>query len=267
MSTNRVRQIAQVGNDYAGIERQLHDVFGLDVSYRDPGARPAEEAGVSPFGLRNFLCPIGDQFLETVSPKPDVPDSAVARFLERRGGDGGYMVIMQVPRSEYAGRRQRMIDRGVRFVTDGEHPEGGAAGFQIHPKDMPGGIQELRCDEDAQDGAWWPSGPGWQAHRRTEIVRAIRAAEVQTPDPPSLAARWAELLEESASTDGSGNPAIELQNATIRFVEPADGRPEGLGELDLEAVDGERALANAERIGVRAGNDLIMICGMRLRLV
>ena len=114
MSTIRVRQIAQGGNDYAGIERQLHDVFGLDVSYRDPGDRPAEEAGGSPVGLRNFLCPIGDQFLETVSPKPDVPDSAVARFLERRGGDGGYMVIMQVPRSEYAGRRQRMIARGVR---------------------------------------------------------------------------------------------------------------------------------------------------------
>ena len=269
MSSIRIRQIAQVGVDYAGIERQLRDVFDLEVSYRDPGERPAEEAGVSPFGLRNHIFPIGTQFLETVSPKPEVADSAGARYIEKRGGDGGYMVIMQVPQSEYAARRQHILDMGLRLVADGEISAGTSAGIHVHPKDMPGGINELRwCEEEErEDGAWWPSGPDWQVHMRTEIVRAIRAAEIQTPDPAGAARRWSEVLQEPVSSDAAGNPAIELRGATVRFVEPRDGRPEGLGGIDLEAVDAERALSNADRLGVRAGDDLIMICGMRLRLV
>ena len=39
MSRIRIRQIAQGGVDYAGIERRLRDVFDLEVSYRDPGER------------------------------------------------------------------------------------------------------------------------------------------------------------------------------------------------------------------------------------
>ncbi|PZC47254.1 MAG: Glyoxalase-like domain-containing protein [Chloroflexi bacterium] len=269
MSTIRIRQIAQVGSDYAGIEQQLHDVFGLDVSYRDPGDRPPSEAGVSPFGLRNFIMPIGDQFLETVAPKPDVADSAGARYIERRGGDGGYMVIMQVPSAEFASRRQRLLDDGVRLVSDHGIDDLDHAGMQLHPKDCPGGIQELRCnlEEDRDDGAWWPTGPNWQAHKRTDIVRAIRGAEFQTPDPADWAARWSQILDQPVGADAAGNPAIELQNATVRFVRPTDGRPPGLAGIDLEAVDGDRALANADRIGVRSGDDTIMICGLRLRLV
>jgi hypothetical protein len=269
MNSIRIRQIAQVGSDYAGIERQLRDVFDLDVSYRDRGERPAKEAGVSPFGLRNFIVPIGNQFLETVSPQPDLPDSAGARYLNKRGGDGGYMVIMQVPQAEYASRRQRLLDMGVRLVADAQPAEGGGAGLQIHPKDLPGGINALRwCeDEEREDGPWWPTGPDWQSHKRTEIVQAIRAAEIQTPDPSGVATRWAELLQEPLAQDSKGNPTIELRGATIRFVQPSDGRPEGLGGIDLEVVDADRALSNADRIGVRSGDDQIMICGMRLRLV
>jgi len=269
MSNIRIRQIAQVGQDYTGIERQLRDVFDLEVSYRDPGDRSFEDGGVSPFGLRNHIFPIGNQFLETVSPKPDEPDTTAGRFLERRGGDGGYMVIMQVPESEYAARRQHVLDLGARLVADGNISGTGSAGFHVHPKDMPGGINELRwCEEeDREDGAWWPTGAGWQEHKRTEIVRAIRAAEIQSPDPAGVAARWGEILQEPVASDGRGGAAIELQGATVRFVESTDGRPEGLGGLDLETVDAERALSNADRLGVRVGDDLIMICGLRLRLV
>ena len=269
MSTIRIRQIAQVGSDYAGIEQQLRDVFGLEVSYRDPGSRPSAEAGVSPFGLRNFIMPIGNQFLETVSPKPDVADSAGARYIARRGGDGGYMVIMQVPTGEFVARRQRLLDMGVRLVADHGVDDLDHAGIQLHPKDCPGGIQELRCnlDEDRDDGAWWPTQDGWQAHQRTEMVRGIRAAELQTDDPPGWAARWGEILDEPVGTDRAGNPAIELRDAEVRFVRPSDGRPPGLGALDLEAVDGERAMNNAERVGVRSGDAQVTICGLRLNLV
>ncbi|MEL7158287.1 MAG: hypothetical protein AAFN30_17045, partial [Actinomycetota bacterium] len=66
----RLRQVAMVGHDYDDTERLLRAVFDLEVAYRDPGDRPANEAGVSIFGLRNFVMPIGNQFLELVAPRP-----------------------------------------------------------------------------------------------------------------------------------------------------------------------------------------------------
>jgi hypothetical protein len=41
----------------------------------------------------------------------------------------------------------------------------------------------------------------------------------------------------------------------------------GLSGLDISTTDKDRARANAEAAGCLAGEDLVMICGMRLRLV
>ena len=57
-----------VGDQYEETESALREVFRLDVAYRDPGNRPGREAGVSIFGLKNFVMPIGNQFLELVTP-------------------------------------------------------------------------------------------------------------------------------------------------------------------------------------------------------
>ena len=74
----RLRQVAIVGNEYEETEEALKSLLDLDVAYRDPGNRPGHEAGVSIFGLRNFVMPVGNQFLEMVSPlEPDVALQAV----------------------------------------------------------------------------------------------------------------------------------------------------------------------------------------------
>jgi predicted ATPase len=59
----------------------------------------------------------------------------------------------------------------------------------------------------------------------------------------------------------------DLENATIRFVKDIDGRGEGLGGLDLIAVNRVRALATATRLGKRAADGTIHVCGMRMNLV
>ena len=139
--------------------------------------------------------------------------------------------------------------------------------MQLHPRDVPGAIPELRwnVDEERSDGAWWPAGADWQRAKHTEIVDGIRAAEIQTADPGAVAARWSEVLGEPVG--GDDVPTIALRDAEIRFVPPRDGRPEGLGGLDIHVTDRARALANAEAAGCRTGDDLVTICGMRLRLV
>ncbi|MDA0790730.1 MAG: hypothetical protein O2780_14880 [Proteobacteria bacterium] len=260
MSDIRMRQICLVAHDLARIQHQLESVFNIEVAYRDPG--------VGAHGLHNMLMPVGNQLLETVSPLPDQPDTAGGRYLQRRGGDGGYMVIMQVPRAAYRGHRQRIEGLGIRLVAEPGEGLPDTGGIQLHPKDVPGAIPELRWnDGEAQpDGPWWPAGPDWRQARNTSIIDAISAAEIQTSEPATLAARWGEVLDEPVTSDAHGHPAIALADAQIRFVPITDGRPTGLGGLDLHTTDLDQALTNAEANGCLFDDRLVMICGMRLRL-
>ena len=82
----RLRQIVVVAEDIAATEQKIESEVGVDLCFRDPG--------VGAFGLVNALYPIGDKLLEVVSPKED--GTTAGRLLEKRGGDGGYMVIFQV---------------------------------------------------------------------------------------------------------------------------------------------------------------------------
>src|SRR5580658_5383865 len=82
----RLRQIALVAKDLDAARADIAAVLGQDWAYDDPG--------VGKYGLKNAVFPIGDTFLEVVSPKQD--GTTAGRLLERRGGDGGYMVILQV---------------------------------------------------------------------------------------------------------------------------------------------------------------------------
>jgi hypothetical protein len=157
---------------------------------------------------------------------------------------------------------------GIRLVSEPGEGLEDTGGMQLHPKDVPGAIPELRWndEEDRPDGAWWPAGPDWQRAKHTEIVAGVRAAEIQSPDPAALATRWGEVLDEPVGADADGNPVLALDGSDIRFVSIRDGRPEGLGGLDISANEPSKALANAEAAGCRTGENLITICGMRLRL-
>ncbi|HEY4668483.1 MAG TPA: hypothetical protein VIH05_01760, partial [Tepidiformaceae bacterium] len=79
----RLRQIALVARELEPVVNDFRNVLGIEVGYRDPG--------VGRFGLENALMPIGNQLLEVVAPIEE--GTAGGRYLERRGGDGGYMVI------------------------------------------------------------------------------------------------------------------------------------------------------------------------------
>ena len=54
----RLRQIALVAHKLAPVEKDLEDVLGVAVCYRDPG--------VAHFGLENALFPIGNKSLKIV---------------------------------------------------------------------------------------------------------------------------------------------------------------------------------------------------------
>ncbi len=251
----RLRQICLVAHELAPAIDVLQDVFGLAICHRDPG--------VKRFGLENALLPIGNQFLEVVAPVEE--HTAAGRYLERRGGDGGYMVITQC--DDHAPRKQRVADLGVRVAFS--YDRDAYCCMQLHPKDTGGSFFEMDWARDGDDpeGPWEPAGPDWKPARRTDVICAIRAAELQSPDPAALAQRWSDIAEIPLQRTEAGQPELPLQNATLRFVECADGRPEGLGGLDLAVVDRARVLAAADARGCRVADDLVQVCGTRFRLV
>ena len=173
----RLRQIAFVARELAPVEKEIIDVLGVEVCYRDPA--------VGYYGLENALFPIGNQLLEVVAPIQE--ETAGGRYLDRRGGDGGYMIITQC--DDHEPRRQRVAELGIRLVADRDSEDYRL--MQLHPRDTGGTFFELdeQLGENAQerDGPWHPAGPDWQRAKRTERVAGIVAAEVQCDDPEVIA--------------------------------------------------------------------------------
>jgi hypothetical protein len=252
----RLRQIALVAANLAPVQKELEDVLGVAVCFRDPG--------VAHFGLENALFPIGNQLLEVVAPVKE--QTAGGRYLERRNGDGGYMVITQC--DDHAPRRKRVEQLGIRIVGQFETHE--FRNMQMHPRDTGGSFfeidEQLGAHAHDADGPWEPAGKDWKAGRRLERVKGIAAAEVQCDDPAKIAARWSEIAELPIKKVG-GNPTMQLDNATVRFVPCADGRPEGLGGIDVVATDKAAIMKAAKARGVARGEDQVYLCGMRVKLV
>lgn len=217
----RLRQVALVAADLGPVEREIEQKLGVELCFRD--------TGVAAFGLRNALYPIGDKLLEVVSPTE--AGTTAGRLLQKRAGDGGYMVILQVDGLEEL--RRRFTARGVREVHVAEAD--GIRGIHLHPRDVGGAI--LSVDETADWDEWGWAGPTWRQHVRSDVVSDIVAVEIQAQDPAAMAARWADVLDRSVDAGDTG-PVIELDEGTIRFVAVADGRGEGVSAVDLRSTDG-----------------------------
>ena len=249
----RLRQICLVARELKPVEEHLNEVLGINVCFRDPG--------VGFFGLENALFPIGNQLLEVVAPVKE--DTAGGRYLDRRGGDGGYMVITQC--DDHAPRRSRVEELGIRIAHqfDNEH----FLNMQLHPKDTGATFFEIdeQLGEGAEDidGPWGPAGPDWQRAKNTDRVDGILAAELQCDDPEAVAKKWSDIAEIPLVEELN----LELDNASLRFIPCSDGRPEGLGGLDLSAPGKLEILQTADSLGLQTGDSQVQICGMRLNLL
>jgi hypothetical protein len=215
----RLRQVALVARELDPVVAALERTLGLAVGFRDPG--------VAEFGLRNALFPVGDQFLEVVSPTQ--PGTTAGRFLERRGGDGGYMVIVQT--DDLAGDRTRLATAGVRIVWEIAFDD--IATVHLHPRDVGGAIVSL--DEAVPPESWRWGGPAWRDAVRRDVCTGIVGVEVAAVDPARMAARWGEVLDRRATEDGD-RWSIALDDAVIRFAPAHAGRGEGVDGLVLRAA-------------------------------
>jgi hypothetical protein len=250
----RLRQIALASNDLDAVTRDLGAVFGLKVAYNDPG--------IHHYGLKNAVMNAGGGFLEVV--QPIAPDASAGRFLARRGGDAGYMVIIQTADAE--AERARVTGLGVRVVDDIDSKAYRASHF--HPADFGGmlvSIDQQRTVTDylQPDGDWWPAGKDWRS-AHAPVGLDLAGITLESTDPASLAALWSRLLD--APLDPAEPARLPLKRGDIRFA--AGERPmTWISIVDLKVADPAAALERARAAGLDVADDGVLIGGARFRPV
>jgi len=228
----RLRQVALVAHDLAPAEAEVSSLLDVELCFRDPG--------VGEFGLHNALFPIGDTFLEIVSPLHD--GTTAGRLLERRGGNGGYMVLVQTDDLDETRRRIEATGTRLVFTAQGES----ILGLHLHPRDLGGAIVSIDRSDPPEDWEW--AGPSWRDHVRTGTVTTIAAVEIQADDPPAMAARWAEVI--GGTIDAAGT-TLRFDTGAVRFVPVTDGRGEGVSGVDVAAADPARRGTEGVACGTR----------------
>ena len=185
MSANglRLRQAVLAASDLDEVAGRLREELGLGEPFADPG--------VGAFGLHNAVFALGDTFLEVVSPVE--PDTAAGRWLERRGGDCGYMLMFQVDDVDAA--RARAGELGVREVLKLALDD--MSESHLHPADMRGAIVSI--SEPKPAAAWRWGGPGWDER---SAPGEIAGAEVAVADPEAVGERWERILGADPATAG-----------------------------------------------------------------
>lgn len=252
-----LRQICLVGSDLPRIRAHLEAVFEAPVCHVDPA--------VGKFGLENILIAFGSQFLEVVSPLR--PGTAAGRYIDRRGGDGGYMVITQVrDKTEQEAIRANAAANDVRVAYDSDR--GHWHLMQLHPGDMRAAFLEVEWDNVGDPtGHWSPAGgTEWQDVAPSTISHGILTAELQSDDPQALAAHWSAVTGRPVISRDE-QPHIDLADATLRFTHATDGRGPGLGALDIKTTDADRVRANARARGLLSSGGQIIVCGTRFNLI
>ena len=255
--TIQLRQICLVARELDSTIDNLEHIFGIHRCFVDPG--------VGRFGLVNTLLPIGRNLLEVVAPVEE--NTAAGRYLDRRNGDGGYMVICQADsHANQQAVRQRALDNDVRIAWEVDRDNWNIC--QIHPGDMKAAFFEIDWDE-ANDftGNWEPAGgTQWLDKVDQSVTVDYAAVELQGPDPVGLAELWGRVAGLPVSRDGSVLH-MALNNVDVRFVEASDGRGYGLGGLDLKVADRAGIVARAKARGCATTEDQVTVCGVRFRLM
>jgi hypothetical protein len=249
----RLRQLCLVARDLEPVVEDLKAVFDIEVCHRDPA--------VAKYGLHNALLPIGNSFVEIVAPTQ--ANTAAGRYLDRRKGDGGYMVILDT--GELDPWQSHVGTIGVRVAAG--LVSNGYRGLQLHPRDTGGALLEINWSDGGADidAAYHPAGPDWHAHVRTTVAKAISGAQLQSDDPERLAAKWSEILRKPARPI-DGEFRIDVDNASLRFVRASDDRGEGLSGIDLLVTEPPRVLDVATRRGLAVTDKSVLIGGVRFNL-
>ena len=217
-----------------------------------------EDENVANFGLHNRVIPVGNQFIEVVSPVTD--GTTAGRYLARRNGDGGYMLILQT--DEHAAHRSRVDHLGVRIVTDATYD--GYTCMQLHPADTGGTFLEIDANDPVDE--WIPAGRNWREHVNMTLVTGFVQADIGCTDPEATSGTWGAITGLPVSIGRNcGMHKIRPDDFCVRFV-PAGERGEGLDAIEIKTSDAPEVLRRAAARGLTTDHESVVICGVRFVL-
>lgn len=240
-----IRQIVMVSGLRDPIVNDLCELFNFEVAFNDPG--------VAHFGLENAVIPIGTDFLEVVSPVEE--NTTAGRYLNKRGGDGGYMIIIQVDKFEDS---QKLVNEyNIKTVWETDLPK--AKAMHLHPKQMGGAILSLDWMEPKESWKW--AGPNWEENISGPI-KGIDGVEIQSDDPELMLNTWLRVL---GGVERDHENKILLDNTWIKFSQATDGRGPGISAFSLKAENSNEIIERAQNLGFMV-EDKITIGGVKFYL-
>lgn len=252
-----LRQICLVSDKLGPAVKQLGQTFSLTPCHIDPA--------VEKFGLENALFNIGTNFLEVVAPIRE--NTAAGRFLEKRGDNGGYMVICQArSRDEQTELKRRAEGCKIRIAYENSFDTWNI--MQLHPADMGAAFLEVDWDQEEDvTGNWEPAGgKEWQQKSSDSLTHKITAIELQSKDPEKLGEHWAAVIGISLQTHNN-ILTLSLPNADIRFVNSDNTATDHLSAIDLK-VDNIDQIRKQARLNQTLLNDnQVRICGTIFNLL
>lgn len=221
----RLRQIAMVAPELAPVVAAGCATLNTEVCFRDPD--------IAKFGLENALWSLGGTFLEALAPIR--PGTTAGRYLDRRGGPTGYMLIIDC--SDLAPVRLRLAMMNIRIVEDIDVTIHGASAraLHLHPRDTGGCL--LSIDSHGPDpamlGSYAWAGPDWQQHTNAEL--SITGAVIACNDPQTIAMRWSTMLVRPWQ-QLPDRWRLQLNHGSIDFVGVSDDRGEGLHAIRVAGL-------------------------------
>lgn len=232
----RIRQLVLVAEERDKVVNDLCNLFKIEVAFYDPG--------VIHFGLENAVIPVGDTFLEVVSPVQE--NTTAGRYLERRKGDGGYMVIVQT--EDLAKEKERVESEGIQIVWNADRTEEEirAQGIHLHPKEL-GTI--LSLDTMDPPSSWLWASTNWEEKVKTEVSNCLNGVHLQSKDPEVMMRKWEKALGREGTYENN-QFVIKLNESRVVFVEDSDGRGEGIESFEISVKDKESVIKSSEDLGL-----------------
>lgn len=263
----RLRQVCFAAPKITSAD-ELSEIFGVPIAYRDPL--------IDVFGLENALLGFGGTFVEFIAPLEGSTATTATRFLARKPGGGGYMVIHDT--DEYETIRKRIDANGVRVAFEStpelrdpseNTPENAYDSFrnvQLDPRSVGGTLMEFNATANSEDlfGSYGPAGgDGWQSGISADLPKMV-GTECTTADPQKTAAAWAALMDKPVAQD-NGQPIIHLDDGGFdRFVA---GDSETFSRLFIDTTEPEAVLERARAKGYDVTDSQFAFCGVDIVVV
>lgn len=268
MSLPHIRQVVVATNNLRELGAEICAIFDVKLAFKDD---------LSVFGLENVLIPFGHDFVEVLTPIVPNQECAGGRWIDRHGGDCGYMVIAQVSDFEAAVAPAEAHEIRSVWDIDREAFNVDILARHLHPADIGGAILSL---DEMQPTEHWPwAGPRehWLENVSTSRVTGVDGVVFVCKDPLVTATKWGDVLDvDSAECQRGDEPSgyeLAYGSSSVRFI-PCEGPYADLGlkgsallaGFDIRTSDKKAILATAKQRHAKADDTSVWLGGVRWNL-